>query len=49
MKNRLKNERRKKKNAKKTSQIARTKLLPNPGGHKEDLRHPFPLESWFLH
>jgi hypothetical protein len=35
MKNRLKNERgKKKKNAKNTSQITRTKLLPNPGGHK---------------
>jgi hypothetical protein len=47
-KNRLKNERRKKKNAKNTTQITRTKLLPNPGGHKEDSGPPFPLEFLIL-
>jgi hypothetical protein len=38
----------KKKNVKNTSQITRTKLLPNPGGHKEDSGPPFPLEFLFL-
>jgi hypothetical protein len=47
-KNWLKNERRKKKNVKNTSQITRTKLLPNPGGHKEDSGPPFPLEFLVL-
>jgi hypothetical protein len=47
-KNRLKNKRGEKKNAKNTSQITRTKLLPNPGGHKEDLGPPFPLEFLVL-
>jgi hypothetical protein len=31
-----------------TSQIIRTKLLPNPGGHKEDSGPPFPLEFLIL-
>jgi hypothetical protein len=48
MKNRLKNERGKKKNTKNTSQITRTKLLPNPGGHKKDSGPPFPLELLVL-
>jgi hypothetical protein len=47
-KNRLKNERGKKKNVKNTSQITRTKLIPNPGGHKKDLEPPFPLEFLVL-
>jgi hypothetical protein len=38
----------KKKNTKNTSQITRTKLLPNPGGHKEDSGPPFPLEFLVL-
>jgi hypothetical protein len=44
----LKNERGKKKNTKNTSQITRTKLLPNLGGHKEDSGPPFPLEFLVL-
>jgi hypothetical protein len=44
MKNWLKNERGKKKITKNTSQITRTKLLPNPRGHKEDLGPSFTLE-----
>jgi hypothetical protein len=48
MKNRLKNERRKKKNTKNTSQITRTKLLPKPRGHKEDSGLPYPLEFLVL-
>jgi hypothetical protein len=36
MKNRLKNARGKKKNAKNTLQITRIKPFPNPGGHKDD-------------
>jgi hypothetical protein len=47
-KNRLKNERGKKKNAKNTSQIMRTKLLSNSGGHKEDSGPSFPLEFLVL-
>jgi hypothetical protein len=47
-KNRLKNKRRKKKNVKNTSQITRTRLLPNPGGHKEDSGPPFSLEFLVL-
>jgi hypothetical protein len=47
-KNQLKNERGKKKNAKNTSQITRTKLLPNPRGHKEDLGPPFLLKFLVL-
>jgi hypothetical protein len=38
----------KKKNVKNTSQIIRTKLLPNPGGHKEDSGPPFLLEFLVL-
>jgi hypothetical protein len=45
MKNRLKNERGKKKNVKNTSQITRTKLLPNPIGHKENSGPLFHLNS----
>jgi hypothetical protein len=49
MKNWLKNERRRrKKNAKNTSQITRTKLLPNSEGHKEDSGPPFLLEFLVL-
>jgi hypothetical protein len=48
MKNRLKNERGKKKNVKNTSQIIRTKLLSNPEGHKEDSGPPFSLEFLVL-
>jgi hypothetical protein len=47
-KNQLKNGRRKRKNAKNTSQITRTKLLPNPEGHNEDSGPPFPLEFLIL-
>jgi hypothetical protein len=48
IKNRVKNEREKKKDVKNTSPIIRTKLLPNPRGHKEDLGPPFPLEFLVL-
>jgi hypothetical protein len=47
-KNKLKNERGKKKSTKNTSQITRTKLLLSPGGHKEDSKTPFPLEFLVL-
>jgi hypothetical protein len=47
-KNQLKNKRGKKKNVKNTSQITRIKLLPNSGGHKEDLGPPFPHEFFVL-
>jgi hypothetical protein len=48
MTNRLKNEREKEKNAKNTSRTQRVILLPNRGGHKEDLGPPFPLEILVL-
>jgi hypothetical protein len=48
MKNRLKNKRGKKKNAKNTSQITRTKLLPNPREHKEDSGPSFLLKFFVL-
>jgi hypothetical protein len=47
--NRLKNERGKEKSVKNTSRTQRVILPPNPGGHKEDSRPPFPLKTWFLH
>jgi hypothetical protein len=48
MKNQLKNKRGKKKNVKNTSQITRTKLLPNPEGDKKDSGRHFPLELLVL-
>jgi hypothetical protein len=48
MTNQLKNERGKEKNAKNTLRIQREILPPNPGGHKEDSRPPFPLKILVL-
>jgi hypothetical protein len=46
--NRLKNERRKEKNAKNTSRTQSVILPPNPRGHKEASEPPLPLEILVL-
>jgi hypothetical protein len=48
MMNRLKNKRRKRKNAKNTSKNIRAIFLLNLGGHKKDSGPPFPLKNLVL-